>query len=405
MKLENVADIYPLSPIQQGMLFHALSAPNTGVYVEQYCCKLQGVLRIPEFQAAWQQVIDRQPVLRTAFLWEGLDEPLQVVRQTVTPTWEQADWRSQAPTEQETQLLEFLAHDRTVGFDLLKAPIVRFRLIHLQADTYQFIWSFHHLLADGWSIPLIWQEVLACYVANCHQTPAALTPLHPYRDYIAWLQTQAPATTETFWRSHLQGFSEPTPLPAARTGTGLATEPYRQHLHPLSASLTTALQTLGRQHNLTLNTLMQGAWALLLHHYSSQDDVTYGSVVSGRPTNLKGVEKMVGLFINTLPVRVPITPNQALIHWLQERQQQLLDLRQYEATPLADIQRWSDISAGSPLFESIVVFENYPVATVSNLTFAIHDIRYLEQSNYPASASHCPQGRSGTPVAIQPSPV
>ncbi|MEM9266723.1 MAG: amino acid adenylation domain-containing protein, partial [Cyanobacteria bacterium P01_F01_bin.13] len=145
----------------------------------------------------------------------------------------------------------------------------------------------------------------------------------------------------------------------------------------------TKLQTLARHHRLTLNTLLQGAWALLLNHYSGQREVTYGSVVSGRPIDLKGVETMVGLFINTLPVRVSIDPDQPLIHWLQSRQQQLFDLRQYEATPLADIQRWSDISAGNPLFESIVVFENYPTTGVPDLGFKIHDIRYLEQSNYP----------------------
>ncbi|MEM9265477.1 MAG: condensation domain-containing protein, partial [Cyanobacteria bacterium P01_F01_bin.13] len=285
MQLENVADIYPLSPVQQGMLFHALSAPGSGVYVEQYACKLQGELQVTEFQQAWQQVIDRQPVLRTAFLWEGLDEPLQVVRQQVKAVWQLDDWQNYSPVKQEETLTDFLACDRTQGFDLLQAPISRFRLIRLQADIHQFIWSFHHVLADGWSIPIIWQEVLTCYRANCRQESPTLPTLHPYRDYIAWLKHQNTSSAEGFWRAQLKGFIDPTPLPAARSE--LSTQPYRQQTRPLTPQLHTKIQTLARHHRLTLNTLLQGAWALLLNHYSGQREVTYGSVVSGRPTDLK----------------------------------------------------------------------------------------------------------------------
>ncbi|MEO0868305.1 MAG: condensation domain-containing protein, partial [Cyanobacteria bacterium J06642_11] len=381
MSLENVADIYPLSSVQQGMLFHALSAPRSGVYVEQYACKLQGNLRVAEFQQAWQQVIDRQPVLRTAFLWEGLDEPLQVVRQQVDGQWDIEDWREQPDGEQ--AIAEFLAWDRTQDFDLLQAPISRFKLIRLQDNSHQFIWSFHHILADGWSIPIIWQEVLTCYAANCRQQSPALSPVNPYRDYIAWLKQQDLAGAETFWQSHLQGFIQTTPLPAARSTARFTKQPYQQQSLTLSPDLYAQLQTFSRQHRLTLNTVIQGAWALLLHHYSQQSDITYGSVVSGRPAQIKGVETMVGLFINTLPVRVAVEAHHKLIPWLQALQQQLLTLRQYEATPLSDVQRWSDIPQGNPLFESIVIFENYPTTENPDLDLDIQDVRYLEQSNYP----------------------
>ncbi|MEM9809221.1 MAG: condensation domain-containing protein, partial [Cyanobacteria bacterium P01_D01_bin.56] len=383
MSLENVADIYPLSPVQQGMLFHALNAPKSGVYIEQYACKLQGELQVAEFQQAWQQVIDRQPVLRTAFLWEGLDEPLQVVRQQVEVLWNQEDWRGQTSVEQENNLAEFLAWDRTQDFDLLQAPISRFKLIRLEDNSQQFIWSFHHILADGWSIPIIWQEVLTGYTANCRQQTPALAPVYPYRNYIAWLKEQDISGAEKFWRSQLNGFTEPTPLPAANTGASFTKQPYKQQTLTLSAELYTQLQAFSRQHRLTLNTLLQGAWALLLHHYSRQSDITYGSVVSGRPAQIKGVETMVGLFINTLPVRVAIETGQNLIPWLQAFQQLLLELRQFETTPLSNVQRWSDIPQGNPLFESIVVFENYPTTESADLGLDIQDIRYLEQSNYP----------------------
>ena len=380
--MENVADIYTLSPIQQGMLFHTLADTKAGVYVNQYTCKLSGNLQPELWQQAWQKTLARHPVLRTAFLWDGLDEPLQVVRQRVELPWQTFDWRGLEEVEQTAKLEAFLECDRTQGFNLDQAPVLRFTLIHLNDSAYQFVWSSHHLLFDGWSLPIIWQDTLTHYGALQQGTVPQLATVRPYRDYIAWQQEQDIRTAESFWQNQLQGFTEPTPLPAARISTDTS-QRYQQQSNSLSSSLTAALKNFGQQHQLTLNTLIQGAWALLLNHYSSQEQVTYGSVVSGRPADLSGVETMVGLFINTLPVRVKITPEQFLIDWLQDRQQQLLALRQYEATALTDIQRWSDLPKGSPLFESIVVFENYPTAAVTDLGFETSEVRYLEQSNYP----------------------
>lgn len=379
--MENVADIYTLSPVQLGMLFHTLADTQAGVYVNQYTCKLSGSLQPNLLQQGWQQTVARHPVLRTAFLWDGLDEPLQVVREQVELPWHGLDWRGITDAEQMAKLEEFLECDRTQGFNLDQAPLLRLTLIHLRDNVYQFVWSSHHLLFDGWSLPLIWQDMLTYYGALLQGTVPQLHPTRLYRDYIAWQQEQDLSKAESFWQNQLQGFVEPTPLPASRSaGSGGR---YQQRIQSLSPSLTAALKNLARQHRLTMNTLVQGAWALLLNHYSGEDQVTYGSVVSGRPAALSGVETMVGLFINTLPVRVNIEPDQTLIDWLRLRQQLLLDLRQHETTALTDIQRWSDLPQGSPLFESIVVFENYPAATATELGFDTSDVRYLEQSNYP----------------------
>ncbi|MEM8805163.1 MAG: amino acid adenylation domain-containing protein [Cyanobacteria bacterium P01_G01_bin.38] len=381
--MKNVADFYPLTPVQLGMLFHTLASGRTGTYVNQFTCKLNGSVQPKILQQAWQQILDQHPVLRTAILWEGLDEPLQVVREKVKLPWQQLDWRELGTTEQTNQLDHFLQRDRNQSFDLAQAPILRLTLICLGNNTHQLIWSNHHLLFDGWSLLLIWQDVLTTYAALCQDDLPQLAEVRPFRDYIAWQQNQDVTPAEPFWRSQLQGFSEPTPLPAARSGVGASNQPYRQQSKQLAPPLTTALTALARQHRLTLNTLIQGAWALLLSHYSGSQEVTYGSVVSGRPAGLSGVETMVGLFINTLPVRVSVEPKQSLISWLQARQQKLLELRQYEATPLADIQRWSDLPAGTPLFESIVAFENLTAAPAPDLSFEVSDQRYLEQSNYP----------------------
>ncbi len=412
--MKNVTDIYPLSPVQLGMLFHTLANAQAGVYVNQYTCQLHGSLQPELWRQAWQKTVARHPVLRTAFLWEELEEPLQIVRQEVDLPWQELDWRDLSEAEQTTQLEAFLQRDRAQGFDLAQAPVLRLTLIQLRGSTvtasdrplnppilgdptltspqdweagaaniYQLIWSSHHLLFDGWSLPLIWQDMLAYYAARQQGTQPQLTPIRPYRDYIAWHQSQDFTAAEAFWRSQLQSFTEPTPLPAARTGISTSNALYRQSAKTLPSSLTDQLKALARQHRLTLNTLIQGAWALLLSHYSSKDEVIYGAVVSGRPAELNGVENMVGLFINTLPVHVAVDPNQSLIPWLQARHQQQLDLRRYEATPLTDIQRWSDIPAGNSLFESIVVFENYPTVSAPNLGFETMNARYLEQSNYP----------------------
>ncbi|MEM9165357.1 MAG: condensation domain-containing protein, partial [Cyanobacteria bacterium P01_F01_bin.4] len=389
--MKNVADIYPLTPVQLGMLFHTLTSARAGTYVNQFTCKLNGNLQPEILHQAWQQIVDRHPVLRTAVLWEGLDEPLQVVREKVELPWQPLDWQALGTTEQANQLDDFLQCDRNQSFDLAQAPILRLTLIRLGENTHQLIWSNHHLLFDGWSLLLIWQDVLTTYAALSQGNLPQLVEVRPFRDYIVWQQNQHLTPAEPFWRSQLQGLSEPTPLPAARSGVTSSDQPYRQQAKQLAPSLTTALTTLARQHRLTLNTLIQGAWSLLLSHYSGNPEVTCGSVVSGRPADLSGVETMVGLFINTLPMRVEIKPEQPLIAWLQARQQQLLALRQYEATPLADIQRWSHLPTGSSLFESIVAFENLTAAPAPDLTFEVSDERYLEQSNYPLALLVFPQ--------------
>lgn len=389
--MKNVADIYPLSSVQLGMLFHTLAqseaAEQTGVYVNQYTCRLSGTLRQDLFRRAWERTIERHPVLRTAFLWEGLDEPLQIVRQTVELPWQVLDWREVEEKVQATRLETFLKSDRTQGFDLAQAPALRLTLIQLAPDAFQLVWSSHHMLFDGWSLPLIWQDMLAYYDALLTETLPQLDPANPYRDYIAWQQAKASGEAadkaEKFWRSQLSGFTEPTSLPGARTVSVEAAQPYQQQEKRLDKDFTQHLGAVARQHRLTLNTLVQGAWTLLLHHYSGHQRVMYGSVVSGRPAELPGVEKMVGLFINTLPVCSVVEPDQPLVTWLAERQQQLLSLREYEASALTDIQRWSELPAGSALFESIVVFENYPAAAAPDLGFTVEQARYIEQSNYP----------------------
>ncbi|BBA33067.1 linear gramicidin synthase subunit C [Methylocaldum marinum] len=386
--MNNIEDIYNLSPMQQGMLFHTLEAPTSGMYCEQTSWSLTGFLDLSAFKQAWQQAVHRHTSLRTAFYWEELDAPLQVVYRQIELPWIQEDWREIPPAEQAERLEAFLAADRAYGFELGQAPLMRCALLRIAEAKYYFVWSYHHLLLDGWSLPRVLGEISACYAAYSRGQAPQLSYARPYRDYIAWLQRQDLEQAERFWRETLQGFTAPTPLPIGRSETGRRPDAtaYEEQTLRLSAALTGRLQALARAHRLTFNTLVQGVWALLLARYSGEADVLFGTTVSGRPAELPGVENMVGLFINTLPVRVRVPAEADVLPWLAQLQAQQAERDQYAYSPLVDIQGWSEVPRGLPLFESLVVFENYPIeAALAEQAHEIHtrEVRTVERTNYP----------------------
>jgi len=390
----NVEDFYPLSPMQQGMLFHTIYSPNSGVYFEQLTCTLRKLASAQAFKQAWQQVTDRHPILRTSFVWEGVKEPVQVVYRQVQLPWEECDWQGLAPAAQQQQLETFLKSDRERGFDMRQPPLMRMTLIELAKDTYYFIWSHHHLLLDGWSNPAILTEVFDFYQAELNGEQLSLPRPRPYRDYIVWIQQQNLSEAESFWRQRLQGFTAPTPMPIERDfGSAAPEESDREQQILLSVATTAALRSLARLQQLTLNTLVQGAWGLLLSRYSGEEDVIFGTVVSGRPPDLAGVESMVGLFVNTQPARVKIRPKDSLLSWLKQLQDRQIEARQYEYSPLVEVQRWSEVPRGLPLFDTLVVFENYPLESslqkrVQNLE--IESVISFEKTNYALTLTVVP---------------
>ncbi len=400
---KQVEAIYPLSPLQQGFLFHSLYAPEEGNYIVQVRWTLQGDLHIPAFKAAWQSLLDHHAILRTCFLWDTLAEPLQVVREHIQLPFLYEQWLHSSPDEQQAQLALCLQHDRIQGFDLAQAPLLRLRLIQMAQDTYTFIWSYHHILLDGWSIPLLLKELFTSYLARCEGQSIPRTHTRPYHDYIAWLVRQNAPLAEAFWKRALAGFTAPTPLgidhmPPTMVEQHAGVE--RAHFpHELPAQL----QQMTREHKLTLHTVLQGAWALLLSRYSQQHDVVFGSTSSGRSAGIEGIEEMVGLFINTLPVRVQVAPEALLIPWLQALQDQQSEMHQYEYSSLTQVQGYSEVPRGIPLFESLLVLENYPVDNQTALPaqqdkgqFNILPAEILEQSHYPLNIVVLP----GTPFTI-----
>jgi hypothetical protein len=403
MGMQNVEDFYPLSPMQQGLLFHTLSAPDTGVYFNQLVCTLSGQLNIPVFERVWQQVIERHPILRTCFCWKGIKEPVQVVLRQVQLPLKYYNWQDLSSTEQQEKLAAFLESDRTLGIDLTQAPLIRLALIQLSENTYQFVWNTHHLITDGWSTSLLLEEVFKFYTAFCQGKELQLEPPRPYRDYIKWLHKQDLTKAETFWRQTLSGFSAPTNLriEKSHSSTHSQIKNHAAQQIKLSASQTAAMRSLVRQQQITLNTLVQGAWTWLLSYYSGETDVVFGVTVSGRPVTLVGAESMVGLFINSLPLRVQVAANSSVVAFLKHIQAQQAEISQYEYSPLVQVQGWSEVPRGMTLFDSILVFENYPVDTskrqIDNLE--ILNVVTDERTNYPLTVTVVPSQELSLEIA------
>ncbi|MEL4898163.1 amino acid adenylation domain-containing protein [Crocosphaera sp. Alani8] len=388
MNAKAVEAIYFLSPMQQGMLFHSLLAPESGAYIVQMTYQIRGALNSLTFEEAWQKLCDRHPIFRTAFVWENLEKPLQVVGRKVKLPVEQLDWTNFSINQQSENLTELLQEQRQQGFNLSHAPLIKITLIKLEKDHYQVIWTHHHLLLDGWSVGCIFKEFLAYYQVFSLGKTIDLPIPTPYRDYISWLQKQDRTNAEKYWKKTLKGFISPTPLGIDKPTPNFrkASPQYNEKQKHLSRELTSALQKLAKEKQLTLNTLIQGVLSLVLSCYSGESDIVFGATVSGRPPKMSDAESMIGLFINTLPVRVKINPQQSLLSWLKQLQNKQIEQQEYEYTPLLEIQQHSDVSGNFPLFENLVIFENYPVEPTLKKSLQgleINNIQTTEQTNYP----------------------
>ncbi|HTR46284.1 MAG TPA: amino acid adenylation domain-containing protein [Verrucomicrobiae bacterium] len=377
--------VYPLSPMQQGMLFHSLYDPAAHEYLKRLVIEIEGDLQIENLKAAWQFVMERHPVLRSSFVWEGLGQPVQAVMPSPAAPWHVADLRSFEHGERSLRLQRLLEEDERQDIDLARAPLMRFSVVRTGHRLYTFVWTFHHILLDGWSIARIVQEAFAAYDSAVRRTPTPELPAVPYRDFMVWLKSQDGARAEEFWRACLSGLEGPTPLGVDRAPTAVQSRSYREVRAKLSPEATVRLQAFARAERLTMNTVTAAAWAILLSRYSGRSDVTFGSVVSGRPADLAGVESIVGLLINTLPVRAHVEPGASLGSWLREFQQRQIESRNYEFVSLTDIQKWSGLPPSQPLFDSVLVFENYPVssltAEIANLR--LRDVRAEERTSLP----------------------
>ncbi|AXB47648.1 non-ribosomal peptide synthetase [Amycolatopsis albispora] len=373
----SIDDLYPATPMQQGLLFHTLSAPDSGVYIEQIRLRLSGELRVSTLCDAWEQTVRRHPALRTALAWQDLATPYQVVHSEVA-----------APIviEEQADLEELLREDRTAGFSLSEAPLMRLHLVRADAESWDLVWSHHHVVLDGWSAALVLEDFFTVYRALVagEEPPPVSAP--PYRDYVEWLEAQDLGAAEEYWRTHLAGFTEPTRLGIEQVVASTARRPEAaESTVELPEELSDRAREFARAHGLTLNTVLMGAWSLLLSRYSGQRDLVFGVTSAGRPAEVSEVERMVGLFINTLPARVGVPAEQRVADWLRDLQRVETERRRYENTPLTKAHEWSDVAGGTPLFDHIFVVENYLLdESVFQVDEALRvsDYRSYEQTNY-----------------------
>lgn len=378
--LENVEDVYALTPMQQGMLFHTLADSTSGVFVNQMSLTLEGGLEPDRFRAACNRLLERHAALRTAFLWDGLDQPLQVVRDTVRLEWTEHDWSGHDDDRRRVMLDDLLAEDRARTFDLAEAPLTRMALVRCSAGTWEWVWSTHHLIADGWSLRIMLEELFADYRGDLRHDAAET---FRYRDFVTLANSPSGNDDEAFWRATLAGFDHPHRLEVPGLPSGASG--HNAHIVTLGRDASGALAELARRQQVTLNTAVMGAWCIVLSRWMRTRDVVFGVTSSGRDPRLTGIEHGVGLFINTLPLRIDVTAEATLGSWLRYLQDRQGALRAHELDSLASVQRWSDVEAGVPLFESIFVFENLPGVDPDQADEdpRITGTQFSEHSNYP----------------------
>ncbi|HSV65772.1 MAG TPA: amino acid adenylation domain-containing protein, partial [Mycobacteriales bacterium] len=414
----SVEDIYPLTPMQAGMVFHGLVGVSSGAYFNQVRLRLSGVSEPRALGAAWQRVVDRTPVLRSGVVWDDVAEPLQVVRRDVTLPVSYHDWAGLPDEAQQEKLAALLAADRAAGLDLAVAPLLRVALATLSEDEVLLVWSFHHVLLDGWSAAQVFDEVCAEYAATVDRRRPAeghghVAPVRrPFRDYLRWLGEQDHGQAEEYWRQVLAGFDSPTALPFDRQPVEAHRAESRETVRvALSPERSGTLREVAQRHGITVNTVVQGAWALLLSHYNphheggGEPDVVFGTTVSGRPAELPGVESMVGLFINTIPTRVRVRGEQSVVSWLRDLQVAQSESRRFDFVSLAQLQGWSGTPGGVNLFDSILVFENYPFDEqgIAAHGLRMSEVRDLEPTNYPLTVIVLPAERLEISLDYDPS--
>jgi natural product biosynthesis luciferase-like monooxygenase protein len=366
------------------MLFHHIQDPRSGVDIEQLVCSLHEAVNADSLRRACQKLVERHAVLRTSLSWEKLERPMQFVHPQVETFLDFADLTTIAPEAQQEHLDNFLEVDRTGGFKLDQAPTCRFTLLQFGPSDYKLVWTFHHVALDGRSFPIVLNELFALYDADRAGTELTLPQPRPYSEYINWLDTLDLSKAERFWREHLNGFVLANQVPALEPVTpGESGRGDEEIILPVET--TDALRKFATGAGVTLNTMVQGAWALMLSRYTASNDVVFGATRACRSFAPDAAE-IVGTFINTLPVRVRMEGSELWSTWLKDIRSSQVAIREYEHTPLASIQSWSEVPHGASLFESILVFDNYELNTKMQAqggNWAHRQVQLRERTNYP----------------------
>ncbi|HAC81796.1 MAG TPA: non-ribosomal peptide synthetase, partial [Deltaproteobacteria bacterium] len=391
-------DIYPVNPMQEGLLLQSELDQQGGAYIEQLAIELHGPVHVGALEKAWAHAVQQYETLRSCFVRDADGQGFQVVRKSVPVSLISVAVHATSASERSRELDEFLRRDRQRSFTPARAPLFRLHLVSHTSERQVLVLTHHHAILDGWSIPILLAEVQRAYEDFEAGHKLEVSSRARYRDYADWLlQSKDSESADRFWDQELSGFTEASQI-VGKSATRSAAAWDRVDIR-LSVENTRGLEGLARDEKVTLGTLVQAAWALLLSHYASSRDILFGITVSGRPTDLNRVDEMVGLFINTLPLRLDVPPEAGLGSWLREVQTSGAALRDWEHVPLSRIQRRAEVPRGQPLFETLLAVENYPLESVVGEGGALNTgaIDYAGQTHYPITIVASP----GTELGIR----
>lgn len=390
-----IEDIYPLAPMQEGMFFHAQYNPESSSYLEQTSFVIEGTLNEELFHECWNQLVRRYDVLRTRYFSMACPVPLQVVMKNQNIDFIREDWTKDSSETQKERLIKFKQADRQRKFHLDKGPLIRITLVRMSQSVWTVIWSYHHIMMDGWCSSLVQRAFLEMYRAKLENRKPNLQPAPQFRDYLEWLSGRDQQTYSDYWKEYLDGFAQVTGIPELKKLEEGAFS-LKKHEFQVSEELTGRLKQVAVRYELTMNTLLQAAWAILLGRYNRTNDVVFGATVSGRPGELESVSEIVGLFINTIPVRVKIDEEKTFAQLVSEVNQQRITSKDHSYYSLARIQ--SDSMLHGQLHNHVLVYENYPIdeeiaslAADASLGFILRNTEVKGQTNYDLAIAVMPK--------------
>jgi amino acid adenylation domain-containing protein/non-ribosomal peptide synthase protein (TIGR01720 family) len=381
---QSIQSIYRLTGLQHGMLFHGLYEDGSGSYMRQFECDIKD-LNIEAFTKSWNLIVKQHSILRSAFYYEELSIPLQVVFNEINLPIEILDYSDLGGNDLSKALSEFRIKDHHKGFRFDKSPLIRITLIKTQ-ENHHMVWTWHHILFDGWSIPVMMDEFLNSYESFYNSQQPIVKEVDNFEEYIQYLNSKDENLEEIFWKKYLKDLQQSTLLPFVKVGVERTKggSDYGSILLELDSSFSERVQNFAQNQRLTVNTIMQGVWSFLLHQYTGITDIAFGVIVSGRPDDLPGIEHRVGMYINTLPLVSKLKPEISFTSWLQEIQKDQVEAREFQHTAIDKIRQWSGISGD--LFDSVLVFENYPVNKLlaeKEWSLKVDNVDIHDSTNYP----------------------
>jgi thioesterase domain-containing protein/acyl carrier protein len=390
VKKANVEAIYPLNFLQQALLFHSLHETLDQGFLRVKCV-LRGKINVEAFQNAWQQNIQRHEVLRTSVHWENLDKPVQVVQKEVLPPFAFHDWSENSGPEQKAKFDELTNSYGAESLKLNRAPVLRIFLIKLSGDEYILLWDCHHILVDGWSASIILQDLLAFYDAYCSGEKTAGLPAVPsYKSYLNWVKNQDQTKSKIFWTEILKDFERPTLVGILKQSHKSLKNNFQTKSLKLSQEESQKLRDYSQKNQITLNTLIQGIWAILLSRYLENEDIAFGTIVSGRTIDLPNAERMAGMYMNVLPLRIRLNDGEKFPDWLKSLQFQQAKIRAFEYCNIDEIMNSGSSAGGNLLFDSVIVFENMPLENIRGGGVSIESFESGLTSNYALTLAVSP---------------